>query len=57
MPDILVRRVPASIVSALKRRANRRGRSLQGEVVTISRPPRGLNARPQRSPHGFAQSC
>ena len=35
MPDILVRRVPASIVSALKRRANRHGRSLQGEVVTI----------------------
>lgn len=35
MPDILVRRVPASIVRALKRRAARHRRSLQREVVDV----------------------
>lgn len=35
MPDILVRRVPAAVVKALKRRAAMHSRSLQREVVEI----------------------
>ena len=32
MPDVLIRNVPRKIVEALKRRAARRGRSLQQEL-------------------------
>ncbi|MHB8732419.1 MAG: FitA-like ribbon-helix-helix domain-containing protein [bacterium] len=46
VPDILVRRVPASIVNALKRRATRHRRSLQSEVVDILATAAGSDRTP-----------
>lgn len=46
MPDILVRRVPAPIVNALKRRAARHRRSLQREVVDILATAAGAERTP-----------
>lgn len=46
MPDILVRRVPASIVSALKRRATKHRRSLQREMVDILTTAAGSDRTP-----------
>jgi len=46
VPDILVRRVPAPIVKALKRRATRHRRSLQSEVVDILATAAGSDRTP-----------